>query len=54
MWLLVFPDLGATCRLISIFVLLRSNVGIEMMEKFDAITVSKCNSKSSLCLTGGT
>ena len=49
----MFPDLGATCQLIFIFVSLRSNVGVEMMAKFDAITVSKCNCKSSLCVTDG-
>ena len=49
----MFPDLGATCQLIFIFVSLRSNVGVEMMAKFNAITVSKCHCKSSLCVTDG-
>ena len=53
MWLLVFPDLGTTCQLIFAFVSLRSNVGVEMMAKFNAISVSKCNCKSPLCVTDG-
>ena len=53
MLIIVFTDLGTTCQLIFVSVSLRSNVGVEMMAKFNAITVSKCNCKSSLCVTDG-
>lgn len=50
---LCFLIFGATCRLIPVLVSLRSNVGVEIMENFDAISVSQCNSKFSLCLMSG-